>query len=105
MIKIVAVTGCPTGIAHTYMAAEMLESTGRAFGVKVIVETNGAVGIENKLTESDIEEAVAVIIASDIKIEKERFKGKRLIEVNVARAISDANSLIEGALEKQYKIY
>ena len=69
MVKIVAVTGCPTGIAHTYMAAEMLESTGRAFGVKVIVETNGAVGIENKLTESDIEEAVAVIIASDIKIE------------------------------------
>ncbi len=105
MVKIVAVTGCPTGIAHTYMAAEMLESTGRAFGVQLIVETNGAIGIENQLKENDIKEAVAVIIASDIKVQMDRFKGKRLIEVDVTRAISDAASLIEGALEGHYKIY
>ena len=105
MAKIVAVKGCPTGITHTYIAAEMLESTGRAFGVEVIVETNGAIGIENRLTELDIKEAVAVIIASDVHVDKERFKGKRLIEVNVARAISDATSLIKDALDSKYKIY
>ncbi|PKK92653.1 MAG: hypothetical protein CVV61_08625 [Tenericutes bacterium HGW-Tenericutes-6] len=105
MDKIVAVTGCPTGIAHTYMAAEMLENTGRSFGINVIVETNGAIGIENELKASDIKDAIAVIIASDIQIQKDRFIGKRLIEVGVSRAISDATSLINDAIEGKYKIF
>jgi fructose PTS system EIIBC or EIIC component len=103
--KIVAVTSCPTGIAHTYMAAEMLEKAGKKLGIQVIVETNGAIGVENRLKPKDIEEAIAVIIAADAKVEMRRFDGKKLIEVSVTQGIKNATNLIENAISGQYSVY
>jgi len=105
MIKIVAVTACPTGIAHTYMAAEMLEKAAKKLGVKIIVETNGAIGVENRLKPSDIEESIAVIIAADARVEMKRFNGKPLIEVGVSQAIKNPTQLIQGALSNLYPVY
>lgn len=105
MSKIVAVTACPTGIAHTYMAAEMLEKAGKKLGVKVIVETNGSVGVENRLKQKDIDEAIAVIIAADARVEMKRFDGKPLIEVGVSKAIKNAPQLVEDAINEKYPIY
>ncbi len=105
MQKIVAVTACPTGIAHTYMAAEMLEKAGKKLGVKVIVETNGSVGVENRLKPQDILESVAVIIAADARVEMKRFDGKPLIEVSVSQGIKNATKLIQDALENKYSVY
>jgi fructose PTS system EIIBC or EIIC component len=105
MKKIVAVTACPTGIAHTYMAAEVLEQEGKKLGVHVIVETNGSIGVENRLTAKDIKESIAVILATDIRIEKARFSGKPLKEVTITYGIHHAKQLIEDALAGNYKIY
>ena len=105
MTKIVCVTACPTGIAHTYMAAEMLEQTAKQFGVLIKVETNGAMGVENKLNAQDIKNADAVIIAADIHVEMERFRGKPLIEIPVAKAISNAKEVLEDAISGKYHIY
>lgn len=105
MKTIVAVTACPTGIAHTYMAAEMLEKAGKKLGVKVIVETNGSIGVENRLNPQDIQEAVAVIVAADAKVDMKRFEGKPLIEVSVSQGIKNATKLIEDALANSYGIY
>ena len=105
MIRIVAVTACPTGIAHTYMAAEMLEKAGKALGITIQVETNGLIGVENKLSKKDIEEALAVIIAADAKVDMKRFDGKPLIEVSVREGIKSAKTLIEDALAGKYQIY
>jgi PTS system fructose-specific IIC component len=105
MKKIVAVTACPTGIAHTYMAAELLEKAGKKVGVKVIVETNGSIGVENRLSDKDIKESVAVIIAADARVEMDRFKGKPLIEVGVSKAIKEADKLVAEALAGKFKVY
>ncbi len=89
-MKLVAVTACPTGIAHTYMAAEQLEKTAKALGHEIKVETQGAMGIENELSSSDIAAAQAAIFATDIEIEKrERFDKVRVIEVPVQEAIKN----------------
>lgn len=89
-MKIVAVTACPTGIAHTYMAAEQLEKTARKLGHEIKVETQGAMGIENELSREEIDAAAAVILATDIAIEKpERFDHKRKIEVPVQAALKN----------------
>ena len=93
-MKIVAVTACPTGIAHTYMAAEQLEKTAKSLGHQIRVETQGAMGIENELGAKDIQEADVAIFAVDIEVEKrERFAGKRVIEVPVKDAIKDPKAL------------
>lgn len=105
MIKIVAVTACPTGIAHTYMAAEMLEKAAKKLNVKIIVETNGAIGVENRLKQKDIEESIAVIIAADARVDMHRFNGKPLIEVGVSQAIKNPTKLIQDALSNLYPIY
>jgi fructose-specific phosphotransferase system IIB component len=95
-MKIVAVTACPTGIAHTYMAAEQLEKTARAAGHQIKVETQGAMGIENELGASEIREAEVVLFAVDIQVEgRERFAGKRIVEVRVAEAIKNPKSVLE----------
>lgn len=87
-MKIVAVTACPTGIAHTYMAAARLEKVAKELGHEIKVETQGALGIENKLSESDIRQAQAAIFAVDISIEgRERFHGMKIIEVPLQEAI------------------
>ena len=79
--KIIAVTACAAGIAHTYMAAESLIKAGKKKGYNLKVETQGSIGAENVLTEKDIEEADLVIIAADINIDLMRFSGKRLLSV------------------------
>lgn len=97
-IDIVAVTACPTGIAHTYMAAKSLEDTAESMGIHIKVETNGASGIKNKLTKEDIQEAKGVIVAADKKVDIDRFNGKHLVQVPVAKGIHNAKELIEQAL-------
>ncbi|MGM0499330.1 MAG: PTS fructose transporter subunit IIC [Bacillota bacterium] len=103
MKKIVAVTSCPTGIAHTYMASESLEEAAKKMDLKIKVETQGSVGVENELNDQDIKEADAVIIAADTNVSKDRFAGKPIVEVAVADAIDDAEALINQALEKAEK--
>ena len=95
-MKYIAVTACPTGIAHTYMAAESLEKTAKALGFEIKVETQGAMGIENELTPDDIKEADVLILAVDIMIENaERFEGLPKIEVPVQLALKDPKSIFE----------
>ena len=99
-MNIVAVTACPTGIAHTYMAAEQLEKAGKALGHTIKVETQGAMGIENELSAADIAAADAAIFAIGIEVEKkERFSGKRIIEVPVQMAIKDPKAVFARLME------
>lgn len=98
-MKIVAVTACPTGIAHTYMAAEAIEEAAKKLGHEVKVETRGSVGVENELTDADIKAADAVILACDTAVPMDRFLGKKLISVAVADALKDTDKLIVEALK------
>ena len=102
---IVAVTGCPTGIAHTYMAADSLKAKAGEMGVNIKVETNGSGGAKNVLTKEEIENAVAVIIAADINVEMERFKGKHVIQAAVAEGIRRPEALIERAIKQDAPVY
>ncbi len=89
-MNIVAVTACPTGIAHTYMAAEQIEKTAKSLGHEIRVETQGAMGVEHELTAAEIAAAEVVIFAIGIEVEqRERFDGKRIIEVPVQDALKD----------------
>jgi fructose-specific phosphotransferase system IIB component len=89
-MKIVAVTACPTGIAHTYMAAEQLEKTAKKLGHTIKVETQGAMGIENELNQAEIDAAEVAILAADIAIEKtERFARIRKVEVPVQSVLKN----------------
>lgn len=99
MKKIVAVTGCPTGIAHTFMAEESLKKAAKEMGVDIKVETSGAIGVENELTEKDIEEADGVIIASDKDARTDRFVGKSIIETSVQDGIRKPKELIQAILD------
>lgn len=92
--KVIAITACPVGVAHTYMAAENLERMGEEMGIDIKVETHGSIGIENPLTQKDIDEAEGLIIASDKDIDKARFAGKRIIEVPVREGIDRPQNLI-----------
>jgi len=95
-MKIVAVTACPTGIAHTYMAAEQLEKTAKALGHQIKVETQGAMGIENELSAEDIRAADAAIFAVDIEVEqRERFSALKIIQVSVRDAIKDPKAIFD----------
>lgn len=100
-MKLVAVTSCPTGIAHTYMAAEALQIAAKEMNIDIKVETRGSVGVENQLTEEDIREAKAVIIAADTNVDRDRFAGKAVIDVGVQEAIKDAKTVIEKALSME----
>jgi fructose-specific phosphotransferase system IIB component len=94
-MKLVAVTACPTGIAHTYMAAEQLERQAQKMGFSIKVETQGAMGIENELSQDDIDEASAVIFAAGIAVQKaERFEGKKIFEFSVQEAIKNAERIL-----------
>jgi len=94
-MKILAVTACPVGIAHTYMAAENLQKAGEEMGIDMKVETQGSIGVENELTNKDIEEADGIIIASDKEVSKDRFIGKKLLVVGVQDGIRKPEELIE----------
>ena len=94
-MKFVAVTSCPTGIAHTYMAAEQLEKAARALGHQIKVETQGALGIENELGAAEIAAADAVLFAVDIEVEqRERFAGKKVTHVAVQEAIKNPKAVL-----------
>ncbi|MDQ0226599.1 fructose-specific phosphotransferase system IIB component [Metabacillus niabensis] len=95
MAKILAVTACPVGIAHTYMAAENLQKAGETLGVEIKVETQGSIGIENGLTEQDIAEADGIIIAADKEVAKDRFVGKKLLVTGVQEGIRKPEDLIK----------
>jgi fructose-specific phosphotransferase system IIB component len=98
-VNIIAITACPTGIAHTYMAAEQLEKAARALGHSISVETQGAMGIENQLSPAAIRNADVAIFAVDIEVEqRERFEGKRIVQVPVKQAIKDPQGVIARAL-------
>ncbi|WP_314208503.1 PTS fructose transporter subunit IIC [Vagococcus salmoninarum] len=102
--QIIAATGCPTGIAHTYMAQEALEQAAKKAGVTIKVETHGQVGIENQLSSQEIAEAEVVIIAADKDVHPERFAGKRVIDVSVSKGIREAEQLIANALAGKGKV-
>ena len=104
-IKIVAVTACPTGIAHTYMAAEKLEQTAKDLGYTLKCETNGSGGAKNVLTAQDIAEADGVIIAADITINLARFDGKPVLQCKVADGIHKAEELINKVVNKEVPVY
>lgn len=101
MKKILAVTACPTGVAHTYMAAESLAKAAREKQVPMKVETRGAVGVENELSPEEIAEAHAIIVAADTDVLESRFAGKPVVKVPVAQAIKDPAGLIDQALNKE----
>lgn len=103
--SIVAVTGCPTGIAHTYMAADSLKAKADEMGVNIKVETNGSGGAKNVLTKEEIDNATAVIVAADINVEMERFSGKHVIQAAVADGIRKPEQLIERALKQDAPVY
>lgn len=102
---IVAVTGCPTGIAHTYMAAEGIINKAKEMGYNVKVETHGSTGIENALTTAEIANAKGVIIAADVAVDKSRFNGKRLVDTKVSDGINKPAELINRVLDESRPVY
>ena len=99
-MKIVGVAACTVGIAHTYIAQEKLENAAKKAGQEMHIETQGTIGIENELTPEQIKEADLVILAIDVKISgRERFEGKRIIQVPTEIAVKSPNKLIEKAQE------
>lgn len=103
--EILCITACPTGIAHTYMAAEALEKAGKEMNIKVKVETQGQSGVKNKLSKEEIADAKAIIITADTKVDLSRFNGKKLIKTGVADGIHKPKELIEHALSEDAQIY
>ena len=103
--RLLAVTACPTGIAHTYMAAEALEEKAKQMGITIKVETDGSGGTKNAPTAKEIEECEAIIVAADKNVEMARFDGKPVIQVKVADGINKAEELINEALSGNAPIY
>ena len=103
--KILAVTSCPTGIAHTYMAAEGLEKAAAKAGCAIKIETRGSGGAKNVLTDADIESAECIIVAADAQVPMERFDGKKVIECQVSDGINKADELIKKALAGDAPVY
>ena len=103
--QILAVTSCPTGIAHTYMAAEGIEKAAKKAGCFVKVETRGSGGAKNVLTETEIQEADCIIVAADAEVPMDRFHGKRLIECPVSDGIGKADQLVERAMNGEVPVY
>lgn len=102
---VLAVTACPTGIAHTYMAADSLKAKATELGIAIKVETNGSTGIKNGLTKEDIERATAIIVAADKQVEMNRFAGKHVIQVPVADGIRKTEALLNRAVKQDAPIY
>lgn len=103
--KILAVTACPTGIAHTYMAAEKLSGRAKERGINLKVETNGSSGVKNRLSDAEIAEADAIIVAADTKVEMARFDGKPVIQTQVGKAIYETDQLLDRAIAKDAPVY
>lgn len=103
--KVLAVTACPTGIAHTYMAAESLENKAKEMGISIKVETNGSGGAKNVLTREEIEKADCIIVAADKKVDMGRFDGKKVIQTKVANGIHKAEELLKRAKAGEAPVY
>ena len=103
--KILAVTSCPTGIAHTYMAAEGIEKAAKAKGCFVKIETRGSGGAKNVLTDKEIDEADCIIVAADAQVPMDRFDGKKVIECQVSDGISKADQLVARAMTGDVPVY
>lgn len=103
--KILAVTSCPTGIAHTYMAAEGIEKAAKAKNCFIKIETRGSGGAKNVLTDQEIADADCIIVAADAKVPMERFDGKKVIECQVSDGISKADQLIDRAINGDAPVY
>lgn len=104
-VFIIGVTACPTGIAHTYMAAEALEKKAAELGYKIKVETRGSGGAKNVVTDAEIAKATAIIVACDTKVPMDRFDGKKLIECKVADGINKAEELLKRAAKGDAPVY
>ncbi|OMP67562.1 PTS fructose transporter subunit IIABC [Domibacillus epiphyticus] len=102
---VLAVTACPTGIAHTYMAADALKAKAKEKGLNFKVETNGSSGVKNALTEEDIANATAIIVAADKQVDMDRFKGKHVIQVPVAQGIRNPDGLLERAVNQDAPVF
>ncbi len=105
MKKIIAITSCPNGIAHTYMAAENIQKAADKLGVEMKVETQGSIGVENELTEKDIKSADGIIIAADKTVDKSRFSGMSLVEVGVQEGIRKPEELIQKILDGKADVF
>lgn len=103
--QIIAATGCPTGIAHTYMAQEALEQATKKRGVSIKVETHGQSGTDNPFTDEEIQGADGVIVAADKDVQIERFDGKRLINVSVTKGMKEPDQLIDSILNDDVPVY
>ncbi|MGX9755880.1 PTS fructose transporter subunit IIABC [Clostridioides difficile] len=103
--QILAVTACPTGIAHTFMAAESLNKMAESKGISIKVETNGSAGVKNRLTKEEIENATCIIVAADKNVEMARFDGKKVIKTKVADGIHKAEELVDKAVNGDAPIY
>lgn len=102
---VLAVTACPTGIAHTFMAAKALEQAGEKLNISIKVETNGQEGVKNQLTQDDIDHCKCIVVAADKKVEMQRFEGKKVIQVPVRDGISKAEELVKKASNGDGEIY
>ena len=105
MEKLVGVASCPAGIAHTYIAAETLTKVCKQHGYDIKVETNGAGGVENRLTPEEIRDATAVIIAADTRVEMERFRGKPVLMVSSGDAIHRSEKVLQMLKDGKAKTY
>jgi fructose PTS system EIIBC or EIIC component len=104
-MKLLAITSCPNGIAHTYMAAENLQKAADKLGIAMKVETQGSIGVENQFTEEDIRQADGIIIAADKTVDKSRFVGKKLIAVGVQEGIRNPETLIKQMISGDVPVY
>ena len=104
-VKLLAVTSCPTGIAHTYMAAEALEKAARAADCQIKIETRGSAGAKNVLTAEEIEAADCIIVAADAKVPMDRFDGKKVISCQVSDGIGKADQLVEQAVNGNVEVF
>ena len=102
---VLCVTACPTGIAHTFMAAESLEAKALECGIKVKVETNGSSGVENALTPEEIKKAKCIIVAADKKVAMDRFNGKKVIQVKVSEGIKNPKKLLDLAMSGETPMF
>lgn len=104
-MKLLAITSCPNGIAHTYMAAENLQKAADKLGIAMKVETQGSIGVENEFTEEDIRQADGIIIAADKTVDKRRFVGKKLLVVGVQEGIRNPEALIQQMIRGEVPVY
>ena len=99
-MRILAITACTAGIAHTYIAKEKLENAARALGDSINIETQGSIGVEDELTAEDIKGADVIIISADIRVNKERFAGKPIVEVPISTVMKSPKAIISKIHEK-----